>query len=255
MKINLSTGWRFDYAPSIKDSFLWAKKFNFDGLELVINQENFFHGKSYIKNLSEKYQLPVTNIHCPIISMPFLWPLKRGVNITFNYASFLNSSLVVIHPPYMKGYLNKEGHNLINYLVEKKKNYPSIIITLENFESDNYGTSRNLEDLKKILEGYDLYLTLDTTHIGFSNYNLFSAYRLFKDRIRNVHLSNQNKGAEHLPPYQGNLPLERFLKKLKNDHYQGTITLELLYHPFVSGKRVKKEIEQSIKFIRKCLNK
>jgi len=253
IKIALSTGWRFDCAPTLKDSFQLASKLGLDGLELVINNENIFHGKKFVKNLSEKYKLPILGIHCSIISMPFLWPFKRGIKRVFNYASFLKAPLVVIHPPYMQGYTSNAGRKLVSYLSREQNKQNDFLITLENFEKDNKQTYRSLEKLKEILDRFNLNLTFDTTHVGISNYNLFEAYEIFKDKIKNIHLSNQNAGAEHLPPFKGELPLNEFLKKLKFDNYKGTITLELLYHPFVSRKRVRKDLEKSIKFIKKNL--
>ncbi len=254
MKINLSTGWRFDIPLSLKNSFIWANEFDFDGVELVMNSETLFKSKNSIKSLSEKYQVPIRSIHCPIVTMPFLWPIKYGVDNTFKYASFFNASLVVIHPPKLKGYQIPEGQTLLNYLDQMKEKYPDIKITLENFENFNKDTERNLENLKKLLDEHAFNLTFDTTHIGFSNYDLFEAYNLLKDKIINIHFSNYQVHAEHLPPYQGDLPLEKLLKQLKNDNYNGNITLEILYNPFVSNKRVKADVEKSIKFIRKALN-
>jgi len=254
MKINLSTGWRFDSPPSLKKSFIWAQELGFDGVELVINSENLFHGKNFVKRLSEKYQVPIRIIHCPIVTMPFLWPLKYGVNKTFDYASFFDASLVVIHPPKMKGYQTLQGQNMLAYLSEKQKKYPEIKITLENFESDNKGTKRNLEDLRKLLTEFNFSLTLDVNHVGFTNYKLPEVYRIFKDKIKNIHFSNQTTQAEHLPPYKGNLNLKDFLKNLKKDNYLGNLTLELLYQPFISSKKVKADIEKSINFIRKVFN-
>jgi sugar phosphate isomerase/epimerase len=254
IKINLSTGWRFDLPPTFKKSFIWAKELGFNGLELVINSENLFHSKTFIKKLSEKHQVPILSIHCPLITTSYFWPLKRGVEKTLDYASFLGASLVVIHPPYMKGYLYSGGRKLVDYLTEKQKEYPEIKITIENFEEDKKGTNRSLESLNDLLEKYKIGLTLDTTHIGFTNYDLFYAYKLFKDKIKNIHLSNQEKFAEHLPPYQGRLPLAQFLKKLKEDNYQENITIELLYAPWVSAEKVKSDLGKSINFIKRALN-
>ncbi len=251
MRINLSTGWRFDLPLSLKKSFIWAQELGFDGVELVMNSETLFKSKNSIKSLSEKYQVPIRSVHCPIVTMPFLWPLKYGVDKTFRYASFFGASLVVIHPPRMEGYQTHPGQNMLAYLSKKQKEYPEIKITLENFESDNKESERNLEDLRKLLTKFNFSLTLDVNHVGFTNYKLPEAYRIFKDKIKNIHFSNQTTRAEHLPPYKGNLNLKDFLKNLKKDNYLGNLTLELLYQPFISSKKVKADIEKSIKFIEK----
>lgn len=254
MKVSLSTGWKFDLFFSIKQSFEIAKKLKFDGIELVINSEYAFHKTSYIKRLSAKYDIPVLSIHCPLFAMPFLWPFKYWLDKTFRIADTLGAKLVVIHPPYLKTYGTKSGIKLLNYLTKKQKEFPNIKITLENFKRSRKNKKEyinHLEELHELLEKYDFKFTLDTTHLGYNKLDPIKSYKLFKKRTINIHFSDWANNHQHLTPGKGILPLTQFLEQLKNDNYQGNLTLELIFQPFVSYKKVYRETKKSINFIKR----
>lgn len=250
MKLSLSTGWKFDMPFSLKKSFKMASELGFDGVEVVINIEYLFHKTDFIKHLSHTYNIPVLSIHCPLVKS-FLFRPKSWVDKTFKIAKNMNTNLVVMHSKKLKPYYSEIGLELLNYLQQKRKIYPNIQITLENFRYSRKNKFDNLEKLKKISDKFNFDLTFDTTHIGFTDYELLSAYNIFKPRIKNIHFSDWKNEHEHLTPGTGILPLKKLLKKLKTDNYQGLLTLELLFHPFKSYRKAYLETKNSINFIRK----
>jgi sugar phosphate isomerase/epimerase len=72
-------------------------------------------------------------------------------------------------------------------------------------------------------------LVLDTSHAAVARHDLDEVLRRFGQRLRHVHLSdNAGKGWDsHLPPGEGVLDLDTFLKALATDGYTGAVSLEV----------------------------
>jgi sugar phosphate isomerase/epimerase len=73
------------------------------------------------------------------------------------------------------------------------------------------------------------HLVLDTSHAAVAKHDLVHVRRLFGDRLRHVHLSdNAGKGWDsHLPPGEGVLDLDAFLRDLGASGFGGTVSLEV----------------------------
>ena len=69
------------------------------------------------------------------------------------------------------------------------------------------------------------HLTLDTTHLGTWGIDPLTVYAQLGGRIVHVHLSNFD-GHEHRSPPDGHLPLAELLRRLAQDRYTGTISVE-----------------------------
>ena len=73
------------------------------------------------------------------------------------------------------------------------------------------------------------HLVLDTSHAAVAKHDLVEVRKLFGDRLRHVHLSdNSGKGWDsHLPPGEGVLDLDTFLRDLRDCGFAGTVSLEV----------------------------
>jgi sugar phosphate isomerase/epimerase len=73
------------------------------------------------------------------------------------------------------------------------------------------------------------HLVLDTSHAAVAKHDLIEVRHLFGERLRHVHLSdNAGKGWDsHLPPGEGVLDLDAFLRDLAGSGYDGTVSLEV----------------------------
>jgi sugar phosphate isomerase/epimerase len=76
------------------------------------------------------------------------------------------------------------------------------------------------------------HLVLDTSHAAVARHDLIEVRRRFGTRLRHVHLSdNAGRGWDsHLPPGQGVLDLDGFLRDLGTD-YEGAVSLEVDLRP------------------------
>ena len=88
-------------------------------------------------------------------------------------------------------------------------------------------TFHSNQDLEQ-LEGLP-HLVLDTSHAAVAKHDPIAVRKLFGERLRHVHLSdNAGKGWDsHLPPGEGVLGLEDFLLDLGRASYDGAVTLEV----------------------------
>ena len=70
---------------------------------------------------------------------------------------------------------------------------------------------------------------LDTSHAAVAGHDPSEVRRRFGPRVRHVHLSdNAGKGWDsHLPPGEGVLDLDRFMRELAASGYAGSISLEV----------------------------
>ena len=73
------------------------------------------------------------------------------------------------------------------------------------------------------------HLVLDTSHAAVARHDLVEVRRVFGERLRHVHLSdNAGKGWDsHLPPGEGVLDLDTFLLDLAGSDFAGVVSLEV----------------------------
>jgi sugar phosphate isomerase/epimerase len=92
-------------------------------------------------------------------------------------------------------------------------------------------TFHSNQDLEQ-LDGLP-HLVLDTSHAAVAKHDLIEVRRLFGERLRHVHLSdNAGKGWDsHLPPGQGVLDLDGFLEDLAASEFDGAVSLEVDLRP------------------------
>jgi sugar phosphate isomerase/epimerase len=92
-------------------------------------------------------------------------------------------------------------------------------------------TFHSNQDLEQ-LEGLP-HLVLDTSHAAVAKHDPIEVRRLFGERLRHVHLSdNAGRGWDsHLPPGEGVLDLDRFLGDLAGSGFDGAVSLEVDLRP------------------------
>jgi len=88
------------------------------------------------------------------------------------------------------------------------------------------------------IKGYQEYVIQNIEEAGIcfdsghyhAHFNDEFDFSLFKDKILAVHLhDNHGMEDEHLLPFDGTLDWENIVKELKENHYEGPITMELVY--------------------------
>lgn len=203
------------------------------------------------------YNVPVRSIHAPfLMAAKNVWgkPLSK-IEKSVDMAKALNSDLVVVHLPYFWqwGYASWARSNLNSYSAES-----GVIIAVENammvniFKPLNFSLFNSIRELQ-----YFDNLVFDTSHYAIAGLDILEAWEILKDRVKHIHLSNNYmKGFDdHALPFEGHLPLDRFLAALKRDNFDGKVVLELGPGPLearLGEERILHNLKQSLDYCLEC---
>lgn len=257
------------YLYPLRYTFRLAKELGFAGLELAMGPEVRWRGGRYVRELSQKYDLPVYGLHPPMFSGPQGLNLQELLPRMVHLGREMGCRMLVIHAPKVRS-LEGGGLRDMEAILQACREDP--LLTLENIalfrEEDRGYLLGDLHKLRDFAEKHDLHLTLDTAHAGTFGYDLIEAYEILKPRLVNVHLSDlrrekpiggwsylQTFFQHHQMPGDGYLPLDELLRRLKEDGYGGPVVLEV--SPFAlqawwPGK-ARRNLKRSLAFIREAL--
>lgn len=223
------------------------------GIELVSSLVVFKKDIEKAKKILADNNLSVFSIHQPILK---LYKISlSGIEELCTLANDFSAQVVVLHLFAVGKHLyNPEFVKILKSLEEKY----GVKIGLENGIKDIFTSFKTYcfkeEKISEIASLTGLNLTLDTTHLAYAGGEIIDFYQQNKEKIINIHLSDYKNvffnrffpSGMHLSLGEGELPLEEFLKILKEDRYDGLLTFEI--------NRGTKEIRESINFARRILD-
>jgi sugar phosphate isomerase/epimerase len=250
LKISLSSGSLFTLP--MRRAFEMAAEAEFDGLELIINQDfQRVNPAKVVRSLQEI--APINSIHAPFMPLDGWGGPIQSLYHSIELAAETGIPLVNFHPPSWMGMeigFWRWLYRIRDFQKEVGLN-GEVLVTIENMPwVGKYKMNPNIlsstSDMINFIHEHNLYLTFDTTHMGSGKANFINDFYLFygTGRIRNIHFSDYGFGREHLIPGHGHLPLTRFLNHLKHTDYQGAVTLELDPREFPKNEEM---ILQSLK--------
>lgn len=257
MKISLSSGTLFTFP--LRKVFEIASELDFDGIELIINQE--FQRVNTLKLIEELQGIvPILSIHAPFMPLDGWGAPMDSLKSCVELAEKRGIGLVNFHPPSWMGFEVSFWRWL--YKVndfQKELGTESVIVTLENMPwiGQFKINPHILSDTRKLIEFIqerNLFMTFDCTHMGSGKANFINDFYLCYNsgRIRNIHFSDYGHGREHLIPGHGMLPLTRFLNHLRNTDYNDTVTLELSPHEFPRDVEIiKASLAEILEYLRR----
>lgn len=247
MQFLFSTGSLWSYG--VDRCFEFARRANFDGIELLIDQRWETRQVDYLSGLIDRYHLPIIAVHSPFVPYVPNWPVDQPGRIRESaaLAREIGALVVVHHLPNRFGYLWVQLPGrllLVPYLPSPDRVYRRWLNERYNSFQVDTGVKLCIENMpayRRFGRRWNHYswnsaeqmsrfpnVTLDTTHLGTWGIDPVHYYSLLSKHVAHVHLSNYD-GREHLRPETGTLRLDRFLKQLATSNYEGAITLEL--HP------------------------
>jgi sugar phosphate isomerase/epimerase len=268
MRFLFSTGSLWSY--SIERCFLLAAQAGYDGIELVVDHRWESRQASYIKDLIEQHELPVLAIHSPFMPNVPGWPEDQPSRIlnSVKLAEQLGSQVVVHHLPSRIGFalLQFPGRRVFiptptnpesGYRRWIEKKYPEVQsgtdvkLCIENMPAyRRFGRRWSFSHWNTVAElSRFAHLTIDTTHLGTWGLDPVEIYSQLSDRVAHIHLSNFD-GREHQRPDNGHLALDRLLKRITADRYDGFVTLELYPEALHAGEPDEVVLSQ----LRSCLD-
>ena len=221
--------------------FARLKDSGIDGIEItpgVKSRWNF----SKLKELSDKFQLPVTSVHQPPWSVAGFW-FDEGYIAS---ARKIGVTTFVFHPPAGISFEDKEMMQFLQKLSDLQDKY-GINALLENmpwavrpallrkhlpYPKD----TTNPEKIFKAAGSFNLGMTFDTSHAFIPNPQDQEWFPKIYPGIKNIHLSSFKDKRDHLPLDMGDFNIAGFISDLRKRQYTGLITLEILYPHKISFK-------------------
>lgn len=259
--IALSTGSLYSYG--LNRAFALAARAGFEGVEVLVDQRWDTRQHDYLVSLQRSHGIPIVSLHSPFVAGVQGWEhdqlnrLKRTVEL----AARLGAPHVVAHLPFRFAYVWINATSLLDkpvsvplpspnrdadyreYLtheLERCQQTTGVTVVVENLPCRRLGPiTYNGYQMNTIDQWGQLpNLNLDTTHLATWGHDILSIYERVKSKVRHVHISNYN-GKEHRLLWDGNLPLDAFLQRLRGDKFSGILCVELDPEPLEAGDEGK----------------
>jgi sugar phosphate isomerase/epimerase len=272
--IVLSTGSLHSYG--LNRVFDLAAQAGFQGIEVIVDQRWDTRQSHYLKTLQGAYGLPIVSLHSPFVPGIQGWEPPGQLNHlqrTIALAQELGARHVVTHLPFrfadtwfnipwlrekpvlLPLPIPRHDDGYRRFLLNGLEAYAAagITVVVENLPCRKLlGFAYNGYQMNNIAEWGRLpHLNFDTTHLGTWGYDILAVYEQVKARVEHVHLSNFN-GKEHRPPWDGHLPLDELLRRLKRDAFAGILCVELDPAPLQAEdeEKVKANLRRCYEFCR-----
>ena len=238
----------FDKA-SAKEVFAKLKVSGVDGIEFLIPANFSDDDFKRIKRILDKNNVIVNSIHQPL-RLITKTDVKE-IEMLFSVAKKFKAKLIVLHLQNAKEQIfNKDYLEVLHKLQEDygiKLSFENTQKFAQVFNQKRYWDSKTFSD---VVKSAGFTITLDTTHLADAGGDIIEFFNQNKESIVNIQLSDYKakwpRPCLHLPPGKGVLPMKEFLKIIKNNKYDGFITME-----------IKTDLEglcESAKFIRQGLS-
>jgi sugar phosphate isomerase/epimerase len=216
------------YSFPLEEIFRLAREAGFGGVELMVTNSEESRQADRIADLASRYEVAVKSIHAPfLLAARKVWGDHRSkTERSIVMAEKLGAKVVVVHLPYywqprfawwMAKNIDGAGSEEVVVAVENA-------ILLKILRPVNLSYFNNLKGLRRFP-----HLVFDTSHFAVAGMDILRAWQELEDKVCHVHLSNNYMRGydDHALPFEGRIPLDRFLRRLKEGGYSGLVTLEL----------------------------
>jgi sugar phosphate isomerase/epimerase len=233
-----------------------VREAGFHGIELMVTKMPETQSIPCLKELAQEFGIEVRSIHAPfLMAARKVWGgYMQKIDTTVAMARELGAEIVVVHLPYFWqwGYARWAYRYLNSYSHDS-----GVIVAMENAMMVKIYRPVNLSLFNSLCEmrHFDN-LVLDTSHYAIAGIDILEAWEELGGHVRHIHLSNNYlKGFDdHALPFEGRLPLDRFLHRLYEDGYEGKVVLELGPGPLearLGKKRIVDNLKRSLQY---CLD-
>lgn len=259
--IALSTGSLYSYG--LNRAFDLAARSGYEGVEVLVDQRWDTRQPDYLASLQRLHGIPIVSLHAPFVAGVQGWEhdqlnrLKRTVDL----AARLGVPHVVAHLPFRFAYVwinasalldksialplplpnwDADYREYLTHELERCQETTGVTVVVENLPCRRLGPVTYNGYQMNTLDQWGLLptLNLDTTHLGTWGHDIVATYEQVKSRVRHVHLSNYN-GKEHRLLWDGVLPLEAFLHRLRDNGFAGILCVELDPEPLEAADEDK----------------
>jgi sugar phosphate isomerase/epimerase len=262
MQISFSTG--TFYHRGLRYSLDLAHETGYDGVELALGPEYTIGGIRRLRRSALGHPVPVLSVHPPFLRLPG-WPrqVSRSIPYMMEVTEALGVTNCVLHVPALYSKASLRAERFILGLQEAQRvTGGALRVGLENNQYDQHKQRYLLDDLRALVDfaqDCGCGVTFDTCHAGANGEDILACYDIVRPVLYNVHLNDvefrNGVPHTHIPPGQGQLPLDRFLGLLSGDGYDGLVTLEI--YPgrvgLLSRGRHLEELRKAIAYVRAAM--
>lgn len=235
------------FRKPLREAFRHARAAGYEAVEIMVTQDPATQDGETMLALSREFGLGIEAIHAPFLLVTRrVWstdPIEKILR-SVQVAETAGIPLVVVHPPYrwQRRYRRWVQESLSEYGART-----GVIIGVENMFPLKVRGDRGIrfhhgQDFDS-LDSYPT-LVLDTSHLAVAGFDILDAYDRYKGKAVHFHLSN-NAGRgwdSHLPVYEGVLPMDRLLERVREDEFAGTVSLELDLRRFIGDEDALEDV-------------
>ncbi|MEP6758828.1 MAG: sugar phosphate isomerase/epimerase family protein [Actinomycetota bacterium] len=219
------------FARPLATTFALASECGYAGIEVMVTKDPASQDPHAMRRLADEHGLQIWAIHAPALLLTrSVWgtdPVGK-IDMATRVARAADVPLVVMHPPYR---WQRAYRRWLLEALPTVEDRTGVTVGIENMFPVHIGSKPLMfhanQDLDQ-LAGIP-HLVLDTSHAAVARHDLVEVRRSFGERLRHVHLSdNAGKGWDsHLPPGEGVLDLDAFLRDLAASDFAGAVSLEV----------------------------
>ncbi|GAA2099885.1 sugar phosphate isomerase/epimerase [Brevibacterium salitolerans] len=229
IRVGLSTS--SVYPMTVRECFDVAGRLGYDGVEVMITNNEETQDPELMRLLSRSSGLPVMAIHAPtLLFLPRVmhrdhWEKLR---LTAQLAKDVGAETVVLHPPF-----RWQGDYARRFVpgVREIAQEIGVALAVENMYPWRAGIREVLvysPDWDNTHQDYDD-VTFDFSHASTAGVNALDAARTLFPRLRHVHLTDGSGSLtdEHLVPGRGRMPVAETLQYLARHDWSGDVVVEV----------------------------
>jgi sugar phosphate isomerase/epimerase len=223
----------------VEQSFRVARIAGYDGLEIMVTTDPVSRDAAALRQLMERYSLPILSIHAPsLFWMQLIGGRDAQVKLekSAELAAEVGASSVVVHPPFRweAGYAKN-----FERIVRQTAQNTGIEICVENMFPWKVA-HKNLKAYAPSPDPLDLdvdAMTLDFSHASLSGRDSLEYAMAMGDKLRHIHLCDGRRSVddgnmhdEHLVPGRGTQPVAETLTYLVENGFTGHVVAEIGLH-------------------------
>lgn len=237
------------YPLGTERAFEFAEEAGYDGVEVMVTNDDITQDASALKALSEAYRMPILSIHAPVLLLThFVWGTDPLVKLqkSAELARDVGADTVVVHPPFR--WQKEYAEGFLDHVRTIRKD-SGIRVAVENM----FPWQVRGRTMKAYSPGWDAVeldcddVTLDFSHAALSGQDAFDLTTRLGSRLRHVHLCDGSGSIdegrvfdEHSLPGHGSQPVARVLEFLGASGWSGSVVAE------VNIRKAKSDIERHL---------
>ncbi|HYY44940.1 MAG TPA: sugar phosphate isomerase/epimerase family protein [Actinomycetota bacterium] len=235
LQCSLGTFWAYE----IEEAMDAAAQAGFKEVELMVTRDPATQEPDLPLRLARERGLRIASVHGPFLFVTkSVWgfdpieKIKRGTEM----CRALGAETLIVHPPFL--WENDYAHWIAKQ-AELHEQETGIRIAVETMYP-KWVAGRPLAAYRWIdpedLSRHAPSTALDTSHLTVAREDVVGAYRVMKDGVAHIHLSNNaGDGRDgHLELSTGVVPIDDLLDELRRTGYSGSLSLELSVTRYLS---------------------